>query len=99
MYKKPNSEKYFMVTIQENREIDSEKLANLIGFKDIKEEEPKSVKKLIDCDSMHLPPFGSVWKMNTYADINIRGLKVVSFRLGQMGHDVTISYNDFYKSE
>ncbi len=46
-----------------------------------------------------MPPFGSLWGLHTYIDRSVKNLKVLKFKLGNEGYDLTMSYNDYLKVE
>ena len=49
IYKKPKSDKYFMVVVPKDRMVNEKNLEYFIGYKGLKKEDAESVKKLTLC--------------------------------------------------
>lgn len=59
-----------MVVIPSDKSISYKKLEGITGFK-LEPLNNKDIWNFINCDINYIPPFGSLWNMNTYIDKGI----------------------------
>jgi len=68
--KVPDREKYLMIVIPKSGELDLKKLKAITGY-EINLLNNEQIEKVTKCIANALPPFGSIWNMNTYIDKTI----------------------------
>jgi Ala-tRNA(Pro) deacylase len=91
------SKKIFMCIVSGHRKIDLKKLKQLLGEKDIHLAHPDKVLDATGCPIGSVPPFGNLFHLETYCDVDVLSRDHVVFSAGSHHHSVRMLGQDWTK--
>jgi len=98
-YKSKDGDKFCLCVMSAVRKLDSKKLRKIINAKSTSFAEESEVRQLTGCIPGAVPPFGSLWDIQTYADQSIDNLDYIDFNAGLRTNSVKMSKKDYVKVE
>ena len=88
---------FILVVLPGNRKLDSKKLKNLLGIKDIHFALPEEVSDKMGCEIGACYPFGNLIGLPTHVDKSLANNDIISFNPGLHTISIDIEWRDFYK--
>ncbi len=88
-----------MVVLPGSKKADTKSLKQTYNFKDLEMAPREFVEKTTNVQIGGVPPFGSLFNMPTYLDESLGQNQQISFNAGDRAKSITISYQDYLRSE
>lgn len=87
------SKKFIQVILPANKRISLKKLKIIINEKNVSLAHPDEVQEVTDCTVGSVPPFASLWNLESYVDATLLDLKEVVFSAGTLEDSIVIKPN------
>ncbi|MGI5828493.1 MAG: aminoacyl-tRNA deacylase [Patescibacteria group bacterium] len=88
-----------MVVISAANKLDLKAFKKNYGFKDVSMANKETLLKVTGLEPGAIPPFGSLFKIPTYADKRLANLENISFNAGSHTHSIQMKAGDFITIE
>ncbi len=91
--------KFIVAVLPGSQKLDSKKLKQHLGIKEIRFATPAEVKEVMGCIVGSCYPFGSIVGLSTYVDCSLLGAQKISFNPGQHDKSIRIEIKDYLALE
>ena len=88
---------FVQAVVSGDKELDFEKLKNIMKVKNVELADAKQVKKVSDCNMGSVPPFGNLFNIPVYLDKKVTENKVAAFNAGSHTRSIKMSGKDLIK--
>lgn len=88
-----------MVVVSAATKVDTKVFKKLYGIKKLKLATPEEVEKITQVKIGAVPPFGSLFHLDTFVDNKLAGNDLINFNAGKHDTSIQMKYNDFIRAE
>jgi Ala-tRNA(Pro) deacylase len=88
-----------MFVLPADKRLASKKVRKRLGLRSLRFASREEVLELTGLKPGSIPPFGSLFDLQTYCDELLRGESVINFNAGDHSISVSMAYEDFIRVE
>lgn len=90
--------KPILIVLPCSKRLDAKAFKSLFGVKDLRFASPLEVENLTGLQIGAIPPFGNLFGMTTYIEINLGINKTIAFNAGDRCKSIIIKYEDYQRA-
>ncbi len=92
-------DKFIMIVLPADMSLNSNSTRKEITCKKLRFASKEEVDSLTGLQPGSIPPFGSLFNLPSYCDVNLKDNEVIYFNAGMHTRSIGLNYNDFLKLE